>query len=136
MSGIFGIFNPEALYERLPCVAAASGGPIKRLSPAHCLTDTPDCLDVPQYWRLEDTLELRLSAEVRLNHRRRGRQAGALVPRLRARAVEVETALDELARKMTPGYSFMTKTDSDMPPYQLPIEIYVFNFDVGNSFLV
>lgn len=135
MSGIFGIFNPEARYERLPCVDAASGGPIRRLSPAHCLTVTPDRLDVRQFWRLEDTLELRLSDEVRFN-RRRGRQAGALVPRLRACAVEVETALDELARKMTPGYSFMTKTDSDMPPYQLPIEIYVFNFDVGNSFLV
>jgi asparagine synthase (glutamine-hydrolysing) len=39
----------------------------------------------------------RLPDEVRLN-RRRGRQAGDLVPRLRACASEVEVALDELGR--------------------------------------
>lgn len=34
--------------------------PIKRLPPAHCLTVMPDWLNVKQYWRLEDTPELRL----------------------------------------------------------------------------
>jgi asparagine synthase (glutamine-hydrolysing) len=38
----------------------------------------------------------RLPDEVRLN-RRRGRQAGDLVPRLRASAAEVDNALEELA---------------------------------------
>lgn len=34
--------------------------PIRRLPPAHCLTVTPDRLDVRRYWRLEETPELRL----------------------------------------------------------------------------
>ena len=45
----------------------------------------------------------RLPDEVRLN-RRRGRQAGDLVPRLRASSDEVETALEELARGPAAAY--------------------------------
>ena len=33
---------------------------IKRLPPAHCLTVTPDNMQIRQYWRLEDTPELHL----------------------------------------------------------------------------
>ena len=47
-------------------------------------------------WLIREAMKGRLPDEVRLN-RRRGRQAGDLVPRLRACAGEVETALDELA---------------------------------------
>jgi asparagine synthase (glutamine-hydrolysing) len=35
--------------------------PIKRLPPAHCITITPERIDVRRYWRLEDTPELRLA---------------------------------------------------------------------------
>ncbi|MBI5301188.1 MAG: asparagine synthetase B [Chloroflexi bacterium] len=48
-------------------------------------------------WLIRAAMQGRLPDEVRLN-RRRGRQAGDLVPRLRACGSEVETALDELAR--------------------------------------
>lgn len=48
-------------------------------------------------WLIREAMKGRLPDEVRLN-RDRGRQAGDLVPRLRACAGEVETALDELAR--------------------------------------
>lgn len=48
-------------------------------------------------WLVREAMKGRLPDEVRLN-RRRGRQAGDIVPRLRACAAEVETALDELAR--------------------------------------
>ncbi|ABQ25547.1 asparagine synthase-related protein [Geotalea uraniireducens] len=47
-------------------------------------------------WLIREAMKGRLPDEVRLN-RERGRQAGDLVPRLRACADEVETALDELA---------------------------------------
>ncbi|MFZ4859319.1 MAG: asparagine synthetase B family protein [Desulfuromonadaceae bacterium] len=47
-------------------------------------------------WLIREAMKGRLPDEVRLN-RDRGRQAGDLVPRLRACAEEVETALDELA---------------------------------------
>ncbi|TRZ84074.1 asparagine synthetase B [bacterium] len=48
-------------------------------------------------WLIRTAMKDRLPDAVRLN-RNRGRQAGDLVPRLRACASEVETALDELAR--------------------------------------
>jgi asparagine synthase (glutamine-hydrolysing) len=47
-------------------------------------------------WLIREAMKERLPDEVRLN-RRRGRQAGDRVPRLRACAEEVETALVELA---------------------------------------
>ena len=52
---------------------------------------------------IRDSMKGRLPDEVRLN-RRRGRQAGDLVPRLRACAAEVETALDELSHGPAAGY--------------------------------
>ncbi|MCC6545288.1 MAG: asparagine synthetase B [Nitrospirae bacterium] len=52
---------------------------------------------------IRDAMKGRLPDEVRLN-RRRGRQAGDLVPRLRACAAEVETALDELAQGPAADY--------------------------------
>lgn len=47
-------------------------------------------------WLIREAMQGRLPDEVRLN-RKRGRQAGDLIPRLRACANEVEAALDELA---------------------------------------
>lgn len=47
-------------------------------------------------WLIREAMKGRLPEEVRLN-RNRGRQAGDIVPRLRACAAEVETALAELA---------------------------------------
>lgn len=52
---------------------------------------------------IRDAMKGRLPDEVRLN-RKRGRQAGDLVPRLRACAAEVETALDELAQGPAADY--------------------------------
>ena len=54
-------------------------------------------------WLIRAAMQDRLPDEVRLN-RRRGRQAGDLVPRLRACASEVEAALDELAQGPAAGY--------------------------------
>ena len=54
-------------------------------------------------WLIRAAMEGRLPDEVRLNQRR-GRQAGDLVPRLRADANAVETALDELARGPAAAY--------------------------------
>jgi asparagine synthase (glutamine-hydrolysing) len=48
-------------------------------------------------WLIREAMLGRLPDEVRLN-RRRGRQAGDLIPRLRACAHEVDAALDELDR--------------------------------------
>ena len=48
-------------------------------------------------WLIRAAMKDRLPDEVRLN-RKRGRQAGDLVPRLRVCASEVETALNELAQ--------------------------------------
>jgi asparagine synthase (glutamine-hydrolysing) len=58
-------------------------------------------------WLIRQAMQGRLPDEVRLN-RRRGRQAGDLVPRLRACAVEVETALDELERGPAAAYLDVT----------------------------
>ncbi|MFN8467420.1 MAG: asparagine synthase-related protein [Caldilineaceae bacterium] len=54
-------------------------------------------------WLIRAAMEGRLPDEVRLNQRR-GRQAGDLVPRLRAGTEAVETALDELARGPAAAY--------------------------------
>jgi asparagine synthase (glutamine-hydrolysing) len=54
-------------------------------------------------WLIRAAMQGRLPDDVRLN-RRRGRQAGDLVPRLRACAAEVEAALDEIARGPGGGY--------------------------------
>lgn len=54
-------------------------------------------------WLIRETMKGRLPDEVRLN-RNRGRQAGDLVPRLRASAIEVELALDELSRGPAAAY--------------------------------
>jgi asparagine synthase (glutamine-hydrolysing) len=54
-------------------------------------------------WLIRAAMQGRLPDEVRLN-RRRGSQAGDLVPRLRACAEEVEAALDELARGPAAAY--------------------------------
>lgn len=54
-------------------------------------------------WVIREAMRDRLPEVVRLN-RRRGRQAGDLVPRLRACADEVNAALDELARGAAADY--------------------------------
>jgi asparagine synthase (glutamine-hydrolysing) len=54
-------------------------------------------------WLIRETMKGRLPDEVRLN-RNRGRQAGDLVPRLRASADEVETTLSELATGPAAAY--------------------------------
>jgi len=46
-------------------------------------------------WLIREAMKGRLPEEVRLN-RKRGRQSGDLVPRLRASAGEVESSLNEL----------------------------------------
>lgn len=61
--------------------------------PDHIFIDPKSGLD---RWLIREAMKGRLPDDVRLN-RRRGRQAGDLVPRLRACADEVEEALDELA---------------------------------------
>jgi asparagine synthase (glutamine-hydrolysing) len=60
--------------------------------PDHIFRDPETGLD---RWLIRQAMKGRLPEDVRLN-RRRGRQAGDLVPRLRACADEVETALAEL----------------------------------------
>jgi asparagine synthase (glutamine-hydrolysing) len=54
-------------------------------------------------WLIRAAMKDRLPDEVRLN-RRRGRQAGDLVPRLRACAAEVEAVLDELEHGPAAAY--------------------------------
>jgi asparagine synthase (glutamine-hydrolysing) len=54
-------------------------------------------------WLIREAMKGRLPEEVRLN-RRRGRQGGDLVPRLRASAAEVEITLDQLARGTAANY--------------------------------
>jgi asparagine synthase (glutamine-hydrolysing) len=54
-------------------------------------------------WLIRESMRDRLPDEVRLN-RRRGRQAGDLVPRLRRCTPEVESALDELAAGAATAY--------------------------------
>jgi asparagine synthase (glutamine-hydrolysing) len=54
-------------------------------------------------WLIREAMKDHLPDQVRLN-RRRGRQAGDLVPRLRACAGEVDCALDELGRGAAAGY--------------------------------
>ena len=68
--------------------------------PDHIFIDPDTGLD---RWLIRAAMEDRLPDEVRLN-RRRGRQAGDLVPRLRACAGEVETALDELTTGPAAAY--------------------------------
>ncbi len=60
--------------------------------PDHIFIDPKTGLD---RWLIREAMKGRLPDEVRLN-RKRGRQAGDLVPRLRASATEVEDALNEL----------------------------------------
>jgi len=62
--------------------------------PDHIFIDPETGMD---RWLIREAMKDRLPDSVRLN-RQRGRQAGDLVPRLRACAAEVETALDEIAR--------------------------------------
>jgi len=61
--------------------------------PDHVFTDPSTGID---RWLIREAMTGRLPDAVRLN-RRRGRQAGDLVPRLRATAGEVDQTLDELA---------------------------------------
>jgi asparagine synthase (glutamine-hydrolysing) len=68
--------------------------------PDHVFMDPETGLD---RWLVREAMKGRLPDEVRLN-RRRGRQAGDIVPRLRACAAEVETALDELAHGPAAAY--------------------------------
>ncbi len=68
--------------------------------PDHIFIDPETGLD---RWLIREAMKDRLPNEVRLN-RRRGQQAGDLVPRLRACAGEVETALDELAHGPAAAY--------------------------------
>jgi asparagine synthase (glutamine-hydrolysing) len=68
--------------------------------PDHIFIDPKTGMD---RWLIREAMKGRLPDEVRLN-RRRGRQAADLVPRLRASAGEVETALDELASGPAAAY--------------------------------
>jgi asparagine synthase (glutamine-hydrolysing) len=68
--------------------------------PDHIFIDPQTGLD---RWLIRAAMKGRLPDNVRLNHKR-GRQAGDRVPRLRASATEVETALDELARGPAAAY--------------------------------
>ncbi|MBI5715337.1 MAG: asparagine synthetase B [Chloroflexi bacterium] len=68
--------------------------------PDHIFIDPETGMD---RWLIRAAMKDRLPDEVRLN-RKRGRQAGDLVPRLRACAGEVETALDEIARGPAAAY--------------------------------
>ncbi|MCM2357372.1 MAG: asparagine synthase-related protein [Geobacteraceae bacterium] len=68
--------------------------------PDHVFMDPKTGVD---RWLIREAMKGRLPDEVRLN-RRRGRQAGDLVPRLRACADEVEAALDELASGPAAAY--------------------------------
>jgi asparagine synthase (glutamine-hydrolysing) len=62
-------------------------------------------------WLIRQAMQDRLPDEVRLN-RRRGRQAGDLVPRLRASGDEVEQALDECARGPAARYLAISRMRS------------------------
>ncbi|HEX9022753.1 MAG TPA: asparagine synthase-related protein [Geobacteraceae bacterium] len=68
--------------------------------PDHIFIDPGTGMD---RWLIREAMKGRLPDEVRLN-RKRGRQAGDLVPRLRACASEVETALEELASGAAAAY--------------------------------
>lgn len=68
--------------------------------PDHIFIDPKTGID---RWLIREAMKNRLPDEVRLN-RRRGRQAGDLVPRLRKSAIEVEATLDELARGPAASY--------------------------------
>lgn len=68
--------------------------------PDHIFRDPETGLD---RWLIREAMKGRLPDEVRLN-RTRGRQSADLVPRLRASAHEVETALDELKRGPAAAY--------------------------------
>jgi asparagine synthase (glutamine-hydrolysing) len=72
--------------------------------PDHIFIDPATGLD---RWLIRAAMKDRLPDEVRLN-RRRGRQAGDLVPRLRACAAEVEVALNELERGPAAAYVDVT----------------------------
>jgi asparagine synthase (glutamine-hydrolysing) len=62
--------------------------------PDHIFIDPETGMD---RWLIREAMKDRLPETVRLN-RKKGRQAGDLVPRLRASAMQVESALDELER--------------------------------------
>jgi asparagine synthase (glutamine-hydrolysing) len=68
--------------------------------PDHIFTGPTDGID---RWLIREAMVDRLPAEVRLN-RRRGRQAGDLVPRLRATASEVDAALEEIDGSLASCY--------------------------------
>ncbi len=68
--------------------------------PDHIFRDPATGID---RWLIREAMKNRVPDEVRLNQRR-GRQAGDLVPRLRAAATDVEAALDELAKGPAAGY--------------------------------
>ena len=68
--------------------------------PDHIFMDPETGLD---RWLIREAMQGRVPDKVRLN-RRRGYQAGDLVPRLRACAAEVETALDELSNGPAAAY--------------------------------
>ena len=72
--------------------------------PDHIFIDPETGMD---RWLIREAMKDRLPDAVRLN-RQRGRQAGDLVPRLRACANEVETALDEIARGPAAEYVDVT----------------------------
>lgn len=72
--------------------------------PDHIFIDPETGMD---RWLIRAAMKGRLPDDVRLN-RRRGRQAADLVPRLRACAGEVETALDELASGPAAAYLDVT----------------------------
>lgn len=77
--------------------------------PDHIFMDPGTGLD---RWLIREAMKDRLPDQVRLN-RKRGRQAGDLVPRLRACAAEVDCALDEMRRGPAAEYvdvPFMQET--------------------------
>jgi asparagine synthase (glutamine-hydrolysing) len=82
-------------------------------------------------WLIREAMKDRLPDEVRLN-RRRGRQAGDLVPRLRACAAEVELALQQIAEGPAAEYVDaaymrtvwkMIQTDDTSAAYQKSVTV-------------
>ncbi|WP_157046146.1 asparagine synthetase B family protein [Geotalea uraniireducens] len=92
--------------------------------PDHIFMDPKTGLD---RWLIREAMKECLPDEVRLN-RRRGRQAGDIVPRLRACAAEVETALDELA--CGPAAAFVNV------PYMREVWAMVLTKDTPDTFLL
>jgi asparagine synthase (glutamine-hydrolysing) len=107
------LFRPTSLSGAIQAEIAAAYG-LAVTDPTADPRVVSFCLSVPDRifidpesgidrWLIREAMKGRLPDEVRLN-RRRGRQSADLVPRLRACADEVESALDDVANGPTAAY--------------------------------